>query len=160
MPFHSVLTHNPLDVLQLSELRKTLVGRPLPIIATVMVGISRRRVFIYMAVIRKKKDLRVISMKWILTNVAIWLLHLIVFDLILRALASCNLPSRILLSLPPSVPSWPRNRDIPCLDLSLVRNSLLSRNTSSTRSLTGLVDCLKAFLQDMLGKIYSAFFPQ
>lgn len=66
-------------------------------------------------------------------------------------------PLTSFLSSPLFAPSWPRNRDIPRLDLYL-QNSLTSRSTSSPRSLTDFVDCLKVFLRDMLAKIYSAVF--
>lgn len=69
-----------------------------------------------------------------------------------------HLPSRIFLSVFLSLPSWPRKRDIPGLDLSVVWNSILSRNTSSPSSWTGLLDCLKASLLALVSVIYSAFF--
>lgn len=42
------------------------------------------------------------------------------------------LPSHVFLSIPPSVPSWPRYRDIPDLDLSLLQSS----HSSSSKALS------------------------
>lgn len=163
---------NPLDALQLSELRKTLEMLPVAITAIVMVGVylfnwsyDRSR-FAW-----KCKKVFTHLQLWIQTNMyhsalTFWNISskFVCFDFLLsRALGLSqfpyiHLPSRILLSRSPSVPSWPRNTDIPGQDLSLEWNSLFSRNTSSPRSLTGLVDCLKAFLLDTVGVICSAFF--